>query len=350
MSSPLQTALLNWYQANARRLPWRENVTPYRVWVSEIMLQQTRVEAARAYFLRFMEALPTVSALAEAQEEQLLKLWEGLGYYSRVRNMKKAAVLLTERYHGVFPSSYEALRQLPGIGDYTAGAIASIAFSLPVPAVDGNVLRVLSRIYALSDDISQEKNRKKFRSLAQQLLPVSAPGAFNQALMELGATICLPNSVPQCLICPAAPQCRAYHAGNPQDYPVKAAKAKRRRQDKTVCVLVSDGKIYLEKRPAKGLLAGLWQFWNTDGTLSRKEALEKLHALGAAPVRIKTLGKSKHVFTHIEWHMQGYLAFLETPCPLGGGAWATLRELEEDYAIASAFSSFKKALLENLKK
>ena len=330
--------LLDWYRQNARVLPWRSQPTPYRVWVSEIMLQQTRVEAAKPYFLRFVEALPDARALADCPEEQLMKLWEGLGYYSRARNLQKAALVVAERYGGELPASFEALRELPGIGDYTAGAIASIAFGLPCPAVDGNVLRVLSRVTGSRRDIADPKVKKEMGEAIRAILP-PCPGDFNQALMELGATVCLPNGDPLCGECPLGGFCRARALGIQGELPVKAPKKPRAVQALTVFLLRSPaGKTAIRRRPAGGLLGGMWELPNLPGSLSRDEARDWLERRGAKVLSLEPLPPAKHIFTHVEWRMTVWEARLDRePSPGAGLVWVTREELDHGYALPSAF-------------
>ena len=342
----ISAPLLAWYQTAARSLPWRDAPTPYHVWLSEIMLQQTRVEAVLPYYRRFLEALPDIPALAAAEEEQLHKLWEGLGYYSRVRNLQKAAVQVMERYGGALPASYQLLLELCGIGEYTAGAISSIAFGIPVPAVDGNVLRVLSRILASEADIMKPQIKALYRRLLLDIMPRECPGDFNQALMELGATVCLPNGMPKCAECPLRLSCTAYLQGNPLLYPVKGEKKPRRIEEKTVFVLRSPQGVLLRKRPANGLLAGLWEFPNIVGKLSQNKARAYLQTQGILCHSFVTLPEAKHVFTHVEWQMKGYLAECGTITPKDGEVLAKPEELRQIYTIPHAFSAFKKLLPE----
>lgn len=348
----LTQPILDWYDRKARVLPWRSNPQPYWVWLSEIMLQQTRIETALPYFERFVEVLPDVAALANADEARLLKLWEGLGYYNRVRNMQKAARVLVEHYGGVIPASYEQLKELPGIGDYTAGAIASIAFHLPVPAVDGNVLRVLSRILASRSDISKPDVKGALRDAAIAMLSVTRPGDFNQAMMDLGATVCIPNGAPRCFECPVASHCEGYKTGCAEELPVKAPKKPRTIQQRTVLVLLlSNGKTLLRQRPKKGLLPSLWEFPNVQGYLSADEVRSLLNSFGVTPVKIERLGDARHIFTHIEWHMHGYLIeceLMEQTC-FQNGVWVAAEALKADYALPSAFASYLKALYKALK-
>ena len=263
----ISPALLHWFHANHRILPFRSDPTPYHVWLSEIMLQQTRVSAALPYYERFLTALPDIPALAACEEEKLHKLWEGLGYYSRVRNLQKAAKLVCAQYGGELPADYDALRALPGIGDYTAGAIASISFGLPVPAVDGNVLRVFSRLYNDDRLITDPKVKRAFTARVMEHQPPAAPGDYNQALMELGALVCVPNGAPLCAQCPLAHLCAAYAAGTAITLPRKAAPKARRIEPVTLALVRSPEGVLLQQRPEKGLLAGLWEFPNVEGAL-----------------------------------------------------------------------------------
>ena len=300
--------LLAWYDLNGRTLPWRSVVTPYRTWVSEIMLQQTRVGAVIPYFERFMEELPDVSALAAVSEERLLKLWEGLGYYSRARNLQRAAKIVVSDFGGALPQSYHALLSLPGIGEYTAAAIASINFSEPVAAVDGNLLRVAARVSGCGEDIMDARVRRLFRQRLDAAIDADRPGAYNQAMMDLGATVCLPNGAPRCDICPARTVCEAYKNGLTEVLPVRAKKKARRVEERTVLLLFQDGKIALRKRPDSGLLAGLWEYPNLPESLDEAGALLALAQLGLSAESIAPAGGARHIFTHIEWDMKGYFA------------------------------------------
>lgn len=334
--------LLQWFDYNARILPWRENPKPYYVWVSEIMLQQTRVEAVKGYYDRFLSALPDIKALAEAPEEKLLKLWEGLGYYSRVRNLKKAAQVVMEEYGGELPADYKELCKLPGIGAYTAGAIASIAFQLPVPAVDGNVLRVTKRLAASYEDISKESVKKELAEELKAVMPKDKPGDFNQALMELGATVCLPNGKPLCEKCPVMHLCRAYRQGIMMELPVKPVKKARRVEDRTILLYEYQERFALRKRSDKGLLAGLWELPNLDGQLSIQKVKEELVKWDSYILNVEPLGKAKHIFTHVEWHMIGYhIRLRELPDIFPGEyQWVDRKELRETYALPNAFSAY----------
>ena len=329
---------LDWYELNARILPWRSEPKPYYVWVSEIMLQQTRVEAVKGYFERFIEVLPDVKALAEADDEVLLKLWEGLGYYSRVRNMKKAAIRMMEEYGGVIPSDYSVLCKLPGIGAYTAGAIASIAYGLPEPAVDGNVLRVMKRIAGSFDDISKEAVKKELREDLKKVMPSGRCGDFTQSIMELGALVCIPNGKPLCEQCPMMHLCRAFHEDTIEKIPVKPAAKQRRIEEMTVYVMECDGKFALHKRENKGLLAGLWELPNTKGKLALEDVTKQFSVLV-----VEDLGKAKHIFSHVEWHMTGY--YLKLAEMRKEFEWKSTEEIKKEYAIPAAFSAYAKKLL-----
>ena len=338
--------LIGWYRENKRALPWRENRDPYRIWVSEIMLQQTRVEAVKGYFGRFMEALPDIGALAACPEQQLLKLWEGLGYYSRARNLQKAAVTVMEQYGGQLPQDYHALLKLSGFGPYTAGAVASIAYGIPVPAVDGNVLRVVSRLTASRADISDPGTKKQIGQALQQAMPQEdpGPGEFNQALMELGAVVCVPNGAPACEKCPLGAFCQAREQGIMQELPVKPPKKPRRVEERTVFVLVRDEKAAIRKRPAKGLLAGLWELPGVKGHLDQKQAVETVRGWGLEPLRIERLGEATHIFTHIEWRMQGLRVTVETDAPVDTLLWVKPCQLREEYPLPSAFRPYLAAI------
>ena len=339
----LPIPLLVWYRENARTLPWRSDPTPYHVWVSEIMLQQTRVTAVLDYYRRFLEAVPDVAALAALPQDQLMKLWQGLGYYSRARNLQKAARQIMDRHSGVFPNTYADIRALAGVGDYTAGAIASIAFGLPVPAVDGNVLRVIARLTGDSGDISTSVMKKKVTRALEEIIPLDEPGDFNQAMMELGATVCLPNGAPLCEKCPAAGFCRAFQEGRTAELPVKAAKAARRVETRTVWLLFHGDRVALRRRPGRGLLAGLWEYPNelSDGT----DWLERWGLSVPAPERA---GSGKHVFTHIEWHMTALTGELDRSDLPEGWVWAGRADLRDVYAVPNAFRSFEQAVLDRL--
>ncbi len=302
----IASPLLAWYDAGRRILPWREEPTPYHVWLSEIMLQQTRVEAVKPYYDRFLQHLPDIASLAAVGEEQLLKLWEGLGYYNRARNLKRSAVQIMEEYGGEMPGEYEQLLGLVGIGSYTAGAIASIAFHKAVPAVDGNVLRIISRLRMDGRDISDARVKKSIEVELQAVIPKDRPGDFNQALMELGAMVCIPNGTPKCGECPWKELCQARIENCIAEYPKKAPKKPRKIEHKTVLVLLDEHCVALRKRGEKGLLAGMYEFPMLEGHKSEEEVIAYLKQSGLSPLRIQKLDPAKHIFTHKEWHMIGY--------------------------------------------
>ncbi len=333
----LPGALLPWYYVNRRELPWRLDREPYHVWLSEIMLQQTRVEAVKGYYTRFLAALPTVETLANCDDDFLHKLWEGLGYYSRVRNLKKAARVVMETHGGIFPSRYEDILALPGIGEYTAGAISSICFDAPTPAVDGNVLRVVTRLTEDPRPIDSPACKAAVRQALAQVYPPQA-GDFTQALMELGATVCGPNRKPDCENCPCQSFCAGALHGTAEQFPVKAPKKSKKVEEMTVFILSCGGKYALQKRPGKGLLADLWQFPNVPGHLEPQQALDAVAGLGLRPKDIRRRLSRNHIFTHIRWEMQGY--FLEVQEPAGEYLWRSEGEIEKDAALPTAFRQF----------
>lgn len=336
--------LLSWYESHARVLPWREDPKPYRVWISEIMLQQTRVEAVKPYFSRFMEAFPDVETLANADEERLLKAWEGLGYYNRARNLKRAAQMIMDCYGGQIPSSYEELLKLPGIGSYTAGAIASIAYGIRVPAVDGNVLRVLSRVLASREDILKASVKKKMEEELIETMPDGRAGGFNQGLMEIGAVVCVPNGQPKCRECPLYSLCLARKQGLLDSIPYKAPKKKRRIEERTILLLESGQEIAIEKRPDKGLLASLYQFPNLEGHVNEEQIRSLLGKLGADIIKITAAGESRHIFSHVEWHMKGYRIFLKGAIP-NVYLFVDKQEILTKYPLPNAFSAYTKLII-----
>ncbi len=330
--------LLDWYHRNARILPWRENRDPYRIWISEIMLQQTRVDTVIPYYNRFLSVLPDIKSLAEVPEDELMKLWEGLGYYSRARNLQKAARKMVDEFGGEFPRTPREVATLPGIGPYTTGAICSIAFELPTPAVDGNVLRVISRICRSSENIDDTAVRKKMTEQLAAIYPETERGDFTQSLMELGAIVCLPNGLPLCDRCPLSGQCAAHLAGCETDYPVKNEKSERKQMKMTVFLLRYNGKIAVCKREQSGLLAGLWQLPNTDGALTESAAEKWLAENGFSVKFIQKTPKCKHVFTHIEWQMNGY--DVEVAAEDERFTWVSPEQLEQEIAFPTAFRKF----------
>ena len=334
--------LVEWFRENRRDLPWRRRMNAYRVWISEIMLQQTRVEAVKPYYERFLEELPDVKALAEVPEERLLKLWEGMGYYNRARNLKAAAVQIMEEFGGRFPDRYEEIRSLKGIGSYTAGAIASFVYNIPKPAVDGNVFRVVTRLLADPDDITKASTRTKIEALLEEVIPRDAAGDFNQSLIELGAIVCLPNGEPKCAECPVRHLCRSFAEGTQMEYPVKKKAKERRIEKRTVFLFCDGGAVAIRKRKSTGLLAGMYEFPNVEGHLKRQEAIDYARSLGLAPVRVKKLESAKHIFSHVEWHMTGYEILVdELEKEMKDNViFAGRDELEEKYPMPSAFETY----------
>lgn len=350
LSEAAVAALLDWYRAERRDLPWRKTKDPYCIWISEIMLQQTRVEAVKRYYARFLSAFPTVEALAEADEELLLKLWEGLGYYSRARNLQRTARVLVSDYGGRMPSDTRALRRLPGIGDYTVGAIASIAFGLPEPAVDGNLLRVLSRLDGCFDDITLPAVKRGWSERLRSSIPHDAESAstFTQAMIELGAVVCVPNGEPRCAVCPLRPQCRAAREGLTDRLPIRGEKKPRRVEERTVLLIRDGERTALGKRPARGLLAGLYELPNVEGHLDADRVTELVRGYGFEPLQVRRLEDAKHIFTHIEWRMIAYDVRIAAEAE-GEHAPSGLRLVDGDalhgqYAIPSAFSAYTKYL------
>lgn len=333
--------LVAWYRCHRRELPWRKGEGPYPVWISEIMLQQTRIEAAIPYYERFMSELPDVKALAEVPEERLLKLWEGLGYYSRARNLKKAAETIMEN-GGTMPQKAEELRKLPGIGDYTAGAISSIAFGEPSPAVDGNVLRVIMRLWNREDDVLSAKTKKTVFEALSEVYPTGEEAALlTEGLMELGEVVCVPNGEPKCELCSLRELCEARKKGTAILLPKRKEKAPRRQEQKTVFLLRCGERYALHRREDKGLLAGLWEFPNEDGCFSEEEAKEWLSGLGFSVRSVEPCGEAKHGFSHVEWKMTGYWVEVEKEAVF---VWKTAEEVQNSVALPSAFAFFEKQI------
>ena len=334
--------LTEWYKTVKKDLPWRRNPTPYRVWISEIMLQQTRIEAAIPYYERFLARLPDVPSLAGVPGDELMKLWEGLGYYSRARNLKKAAAVVMERYGGVLPETAGELRQLPGIGDYTAGAIASIACGRPEPAVDGNVLRVLARLTEWSSDVLAQKTRRQAAEALREVYPSGrSAGLLTEGLMELGETVCLPNGSPHCEECPLADICLACRSGTAERYPVRRAARQRRQEQITVLLLEKDGRFALCRRPEEGLLAGMWQFPNEPGRLEGSEVRKAAERLGLETRDVTPAGTGHHVFSHVEWHMTGWHVACRGGEPDGSLIWFTPEQIQTEVALPAAFRCWR---------
>ena len=342
---PIVEPVLTWYAECKRDLPWRKNRDAYSIWVSEIMLQQTRVEAVIGYYLRFMKELPDVSALAGCPEDKLMKLWEGLGYYNRVRNLQEAARTVCRDYNGRLPGTSKELLNLKGIGSYTARAIASQAYDEPVAAVDGNVLRVVTRLTRDNTDIMKSGFRKQVEETLDGVLCGVSAGEFNQAMMELGAIVCVPNGEPHCVDCPVKTWCQGFRTGDVLAFPVKKALQQRKVKRLTVLLLQNGNRVLIQKRKNSGLLAGLYEFPNEEEWLSEKEVLESLKEKGFAPLRIQSAGEAKHIFSHVEWHMKGYEIRLDETQPVDEKLlFATKEELEDTYSVPAAFEFFKSRL------
>lgn len=333
----LPEALLGWYEQNKRKLPWRQDRDPYHIWLSEIMLQQTRVEAVKGYYVRFLEVVPSIEVLSQADDSLLHKLWEGLGYYSRVRNLKKAAQVIVNQYGGVFPKDHKQVLSLPGIGPYTAGAICSIAFNQPEPAVDGNVLRLVTRLTDDKTPIDDPSYKRKIQDKLRSIYPKQA-GDFTQALMELGATVCGPNRKPDCGACPCKDFCVGFQAGTAENLPMKLPKRPRKQEDRTVFILTCNGAYALQKRGEQGLLADLWEFPNVLGKLNVGACLDKVEEMGLIPRDIIKTVEKKHIFTHIQWDMSG--VYMEVSEPSGPFTWLTAEQIGAQAALPTAFRQF----------
>ena len=338
--------LLRWFAENRRPLPWRADYTPYRTWIAEVMMQQTQMDRGVQYFLRWMERFPDVAAVAAAPEEDLLKAWEGLGYYRRARNIQAAARVIMERHGGNFPTSYADILALPGVGPYTAGAIASTAYNEEVPCVDGNVERVLSRVFDIDTPVKEEPAKSRIRELAQALIPKGEARNFNQGLMELGALVC--RKKPECERCPLAGLCQAHAAGTTAVLPQKAKPKPRKVLPVTVALVESPAGFLVQQRPAKGLLAGLWQplLWESEHLL-QAEVLARLAALGvdtgtAVP---EALPAAKHIFSHIEWLLSGVALTVPEQAAPAGCVWASREELRTTYTLPGAFAAYKDRML-----
>jgi A/G-specific adenine glycosylase len=348
-SKPFQDKLLGWYNDHARILPWRDNPSPYRVWISEIMLQQTRVDTVKPYFENFTNEVGTVEELAGISIDKLLKLWEGLGYYSRALNLKKAANILIDKFDGQLPSDTEKLKSLPGVGSYTSGAIASIAFNKRVSAIDGNVLRVIARVTANGGDISSPIVKKEIEYFVNQILPLKRVGDFNQALMELGATICLPNGLPKCEQCPVESLCESCQKGFTAEIPFKSKKKARKIELKTILLIRYKECFAIRQRAEAGLLSNLWELANFEGHLSVEACQDELKRLGILADKITPLKSSKHIFTHLEWHMIGYFVKAESVNDNSELTWATAKQIKKQYSIPTAFKEYTAFLREGCK-
>lgn len=317
--------ILAWYDQGHRDLPWRRTQDPYRIWISEIMLQQTRAETVVSYYERFLARYPTVQDLASAPEEELLKAWEGLGYYSRARSLQKAAKAIVSQYDGQLPADLNKLRALPGVGDYTAGAIASIAFGIPAAAVDGNVERVLCRWDAITDEVGTPAVRRQIAARAQALVLRDRPGAFANAMMEMGATMCTPKN-PRCLLCPVREGCQGFAQGIAQELPRKAKKKAQRVENRAVLLVFCDNRVLIVKRQEK-LLGGLFVFPDVLEESDPARLCRALEALGIRAAYDEKLGHARHVFTHLIWEMDVHAVVADEMTQVPGGQWVTRQEL-----------------------
>ncbi|KXG75283.1 A/G-specific adenine glycosylase [Thermotalea metallivorans] len=346
----IQENLICWYRQNHRKLPWRETQNPYAIWVSEVMLQQTRVETVIPYFQQFMEKFPTVEALAKAHEEEVLKAWEGLGYYSRARNLHRGAKVVAEHYGGRIPHRLKEIKKIPGIGSYTAGAILSIAYGQPVPAVDGNVMRVFSRVFCVQEDIGGEKTKKEMEKIGAVVIPPENPSFFNQGLMELGALICTPIA-PKCIACPIFEACCARQKGIQHELPIKKKKTKVKEVFLEVGLVWKGDKLLITKRPGDSLLAGLWGF----PAVEREKGWERGKSIrqelkdtyGMEVTGAKHVLDATHIFTHLKWHMEVYVACFmeEAKIEYPPVQWVTLKEIKQ-YPIPTAFRKVLKKIKE----
>jgi len=337
-TSKIARSLLSWYDQHHREMPWRTMPSPYRVWISEIMSQQTRIDTVMVYFERFMNAFPTIESLANATLDDVLKNWQGLGYYSRARNIHKAANVIMKDHQGVIPSNYEELLSLPGIGPYTAGAIASIAFNQMVPAIDGNVLRVIARVEGIKESIQSPKTIKQITNVVQQQLSLERPGDFNQALMEVGALVCIPNGAPKCEICPLGSDCVARAKNLIDVIPPKKKKTLQKVEPRTVVVIEYQGKIGLRQRKDSGLLASMYELLHVEGHFDAKDIVEQFSNI----VSIDSLTPHQHVYSHLIWQMVGYHIVVNQP--VEGMEFVSMQEAFSTYAIPNAFWPFLQQL------
>jgi A/G-specific adenine glycosylase len=357
-----QDKFLNWYHAEKRNLPWRATNDPYAIWISEIMLQQTRVDTVIGYYYRFMEQFPTIKDLADAEEQKLLKAWEGLGYYSRARNLKAAAQQIMAEFDGKMPQAIADIRSLKGIGPYTAGAIGSIAFGLPEPAIDGNVMRVVSRLFCIEADIAKASSRGVFDEAMRTIISHDEPGEFNQALMDLGSSICTPTS-PLCEECPLQAYCLAYQQGTQTDFPVKSKKAKPKDVYYIAGAIEDDGRFLLVQRPETGLLAKMWHFpllevdqatytqllayWQDQQLTLDAVAEEPAPIFPEFPVvwQKRHLGEITHIFSHLKWHVLLFYGRKRAEFSVEHSQWATSEEFDQ-----YVFPKPQLKLVEQLKK
>ena len=334
----IKQPLLEWYEKEHRALPWRMTKSPYCIWISEIMLQQTRVEAVKGYYARFLDEIPDIETLASISEEVLLKLWEGLGYYNRARNLQKAAKLIVEEHDGRFPQNYQEVIKLPGIGEYTAGAICSICFEQPTPAVDGNVLRVMTRLSECYDNIDDVRTKKYARNQLLTVYHTGDCGNLTQALMELGATICIPNGAPKCSLCPLYNMCNAAKNSTYNQLPVRKEKKKRRIEDKTVFILHVGEEYGIRKRKSEGLLANMWEFYHVDYVMDKTQALQYVSDQGYEPIVLEKEIPYTHIFSHVEWRMKAY--YISCSNKQTHLTWVNKNEFDNKYALPIAFKTF----------
>lgn len=308
INNTLGNQLIEWYRQNKRSLPWRDTGNAYDVWLSEIMLQQTRIEAVKPKFYLFKETFPTIEDLSKADDDLLLRVWEGLGYYSRARNLKKCAQILVEQYNGKLPEEYDQLIKLPGIGPYTAGAITSIAYHKPHSAVDGNVLRIFARLFEITDDIRDTKTKDNIQNIIDSYLKnhPEQSSDFNQGCMELGEVICVPNGNPKCDICPIHEFCLASIHHKTETIPYRSPLNKRKIINRTLLIIRDGNHFLVHKREKNGLLAGMYEFIGVDSFLTKNEIITTLEKQNIHPLKIKKLPDAKHIFTHLEWHMHAY--------------------------------------------
>lgn len=335
--------IVEWYQKNKRDLPWRKDKNPYHIWISEIMLQQTRIEAVIGYYYRFLEKIPDIKTLATIEEKSLLKLWEGLGYYNRARNLKIAAIQIENEYQGKFPTTYEEIMKLKGIGEYTASAISSICYSESQVTIDGNVLRVFTRFYNDQRNIDETRTRKSIREHLQKIIPEES-GDFNQGLMEIGETICIPNGIPKCNICPLKKDCLANQYNTYQDLPIRKKKTVKKQEDYTILIFQNQDKVAIYQRTKESLLNNLWGFPQLEGLFSMEEIKDYLIKQNIKYQCIQEGIQNIHIFTHKKWNMISYTIKLTKENSLSQYKWEKISEIKKRYAIPTAYKPFLEKL------